>query len=153
MVFQIRRLNLSMFFQCLFHCFSALILYGLFMVLGTILAPCSIPFRPFGHHFWILFRCRLFHDFRMPFWSTLGAKSTHPTGRRNVFFCFFVFLGSRFRGCFFMIFDEFWIDFGWFLMDFSIIVGPFSHKFCKVFDVVCIRIFDAFSHPWRINFA
>ena len=130
----------SMFSSILFrHRF----LYGFFMSFGAMLAP------------FILVRCRLFHDFRMPFWSTLGAKSTHRAGCRNV--AFFkrnlVFLGSRFRGCLFMVFDEFWIDFGWFLMDFSIIVGPFSHKFCKVFDVVCIRIFDAFSHPWRINFA
>ena len=44
------------------------ILCGFFMIWGTILAPFSIHFRPFGYHFSILFRCWFFHDFRMPFW-------------------------------------------------------------------------------------
>jgi len=70
-------------------------LHGLFMILGAILAPFSMPFRTFGNHSGILFRYRFFHDCLMPFWNTFGPKSLSRGGiRSNIIFkkkktCFF----------------------------------------------------------------
>ena len=81
-------------------------LYGIFMILEAILARCSMPFQPFGHHFSILFRCRFFHDFRMPFWSTfgfnIGNEQQSGTSLSHKKICFFM---ASFWA---LIFDGFW---------------------------------------------
>ena len=92
-----------------------------------------IPFRPLWHHFWILFRCRLFHDFRMPFWITFGSQNEKSGAGFGITFSKknHVFSRSRFRAGIFINFDEFWMEFGWILIDFSRIVGPFRISFAK----------------------
>ena len=125
------------------------------------LAQCRkiSDFTPFQKsifdNFGILFHYFFGVDFFMIFGCRFGSLLAPKRKIRSVTFSDknLVFSRSRFRAGIFVNFDEFWMEFRWILMDFSIIVGPFSHKFCKVLDVVCIHMFDAFSHPWRINFA
>ena len=59
----------SMFFQTFFDIDFCI---DFVMILGAVLAPFSVPFRPWGHHFEILFQFRFFHDFSMPFLIIFG---------------------------------------------------------------------------------
>ena len=100
------------------------------MILEVILVRFSIPFRPFGLHFGILFRCRIFHDFWIPFWTIFGLKSIIRLAIRNVTFfekksCFFwaSIWVSIFDG-FWWFREPFWMIFNGFLMDFRIYEVP-----------------------------
>ena len=101
------------------------------MIFGSILAPFSTSFQSLWHHFGILFQCRFFDDFLMPFWITFSSKSIHPAAIPDVtfFILFLVFPGPRSRGRFWMDFDGFWIDFWRILMDFWCIFMSFSQQF------------------------
>ena len=127
-----------MFFHILFDAFSNLsrhrILYGFFMILGGFLTPFSTLFRPFRHHFQVLFRHRFFNDFWMPFWSTFGSKSIIPTAIRRVTFSDFcmVFSGPRFGKRFFMKFS----GFGWFLDGFCWFLVSFFMDFYEFLTIL-----------------
>ena len=100
-----------------------------FMFVGTMLALFSMPFRPFGHHFSIFFRCCFFHDCRMPFWTTFSSKSIIRLAIPDVTFSIkkHVFSGPRSGHRFLMDFDGFGSHFGWILMDFRIYEVPVFH--------------------------
>ena len=122
-------------FSCFFNDFSIIfrhrILYRFFMILDAISVPFSIPFRPFGHHFGILFRYRIFDDLWMPFWTTFGSNSTHRAGRRSVVFFIknHVFSGPRSGIDFWWILMVFWSDFAWIFMKF----GPILEHLASLF--------------------
>ena len=95
-----------------------------FVTLDAISAPFSMPFRPFGHYFGILFRCRIFlMIFGCHFGRLLGQiQFTGRSPERRFFHkksCFFLGLDLA------SIFDGFWWFFGWILHGFSWNFDPF----------------------------
>ena len=125
----------SRFGASIFHVFSMFFrsVFGIdfcidfFMVLGSILAPFSIPLRPFGTHFGILFGYWFFNDFLMSFWTIFGPRSRERTGIPSItfFIIFLVFSWSRSGGRFSWILDRFLMDFHGFWDNFGVIFTSF----------------------------
>ena len=109
-------------FQCFRRSFFGIdFCIDLFMILEAFLAPFFNLFQPFGHHFCILFRDCLFHDFLMPFWTAFGPKSIiHKESQRNpggiwdlTFSDFFATSAQALIfGSILTVLDKFSVDFG-----------------------------------------